>query len=57
MVDNDFNARAALLAIQSGQGEEALKLTEMVNLTSPGTLLIHAVRGWSLKEIGYEKRA
>lgn len=29
----------------------------MVNLTSPGTLLIHAVRGWSLKEIGYEKRA
>ncbi|KAL4484441.1 hypothetical protein ABPG74_019618 [Tetrahymena malaccensis] len=55
--DNDFNSRAALCALLYGQPEEALRLTEMVNLNTPGFLLVQAFRGWALKEIGYQKRA
>ncbi|KAL4489936.1 hypothetical protein ABPG72_010835 [Tetrahymena utriculariae] len=55
--DNDFNSRAALCALLYGQPEEALRLTEMVNLNTPGYLLVQAFRGWALKEIGYQKRA
>ncbi|EAS07342.3 tetratricopeptide repeat protein (macronuclear) [Tetrahymena thermophila SB210] len=57
LFDNDFNSRAALCALLYGQPEEALRLTEMVNLNTPGYLLVQALRGWALKEIGYQKRA